>query len=85
MKILKITLISLVVGYIGLVVLFESWLGYSQPTNANSLVITTFDSGESKDRVLSAVNNDGKLYVSAHHWPRAGYRQAVSHPNGAAV
>ena len=81
MKILKITLISLAVGYIGLVVLFESWLGYSQPTNANSLVITTFDSGESKDRVLSAVNNDGKLYVSANHWPRAWYRQALSNPN----
>ena len=81
MKIVKITLIGLAVGYIGLVVLFESWLGYSQPTNANSLVITTFDSGESKDRVLSAVNNDGKLYVSANHWPRAWYRQALSNPN----
>ena len=71
MRILRISLISLLVVYIGLVVLFESWLGYSQPTNANSLVITTFDSGEPGDRVLSAVNNDGKLYVSANHWPRA--------------
>ena len=81
MRILRITLISLLVVYIGLVVLFESWLGYSQPTNANSLVITTFDSGEPGDRVLSAVNNDGKLYVSANHWPRAWYRQALSNPN----
>ena len=81
MRILRITLISLLALYIGLVVLFESWLGYSQPTNANSLVITTFDSGETKDRVLSAVNNDGKLYVSANHWPRAWYRQALSNPN----
>ena len=45
MKIVRITLISLIGIYIGLVVLFESWLGYSQPTNTNSLVITTLDSG----------------------------------------
>ena len=81
MKILKIISIGLVVVYIGLVVLFESWLGYSQPSNQNSLVITTFDDQVTKDRVLSAVNNDGKLYVSANHWPRAWYRQALSNPN----
>ena len=81
MKILKILSISLVVIYIGLVILFESWLGYSQPSNANSLVITTFDDQEAKDRVLSAVNNNEKLYVSANHWPRAWYRQARSNPN----
>ena len=81
MKIFKITLISLLVIYIGLVILFESWLGYSQPTNANSLVITTFNNMEAKDRVLSAINNQGNLYVSANHWPRAWYRQALSNPN----
>ena len=81
MKILKILSISLVVIYIGLVILFESWLGYSQPTNVNSLLITTFDDQEAKDRVLSAVNNNEKLYVSANHWPRAWYRQALSNPN----
>ena len=81
MKILKIISISLVVLYISLVVLFESWLGYSQPSNQNTLVITTFDNQEAKHRVLSAVNNDGKLYVSANHWPRAWYRQALSNPN----
>ena len=81
MKILKILSISLVVIYIGLVILFESWLGYSQPSNANSLLITTFDDQEAKDRVLSAVNNNEKLYVSANHWPRAWYRQALSNPN----
>ena len=81
MKILKILSISLVVIYIGLVILFESWLGYSQPSNANSLVITTFDDQEAKDRVLSAVNNNEKLYVSANHWPRSWYRQALSNPN----
>ena len=81
MKILKIISIGLVVVYIGLVVLFESWLGYSQPSNQNSLVITTFNDQEAKHRVLSAVNNDGRLYVSANHWPRAWYRQALSNPN----
>ena len=81
MKILRITLVSLVLVYIGSVVLFESWLGYSQPTNTNTLVITTLDSNQPKDRVLSAVNNDGKLYVSANHWPRRWYRKAKSNPN----
>jgi hypothetical protein len=81
MKILKVISIGLVVVYIALVVLFESWLGYSQPSNQNSLVITTFDDQVAKDRVLSAVNNEGKLYVSANHWPRAWYRQALSNPN----
>ena len=81
MKILKIISISLVAVYIGLVVLFESWLGYSQPTDANSLVIITFEDQEARERVLSAINNDGKLYVSANHWPRAWYRQALSNPN----
>ena len=81
MKILRITLVSLVLVYIGSVVLFESWLGYSQPTNTNTLVITTLDSNQPKDRVLSAVNNDGKLYVSANHWPRDWYRKAKSNPN----
>ena len=81
MKILKIISIGLVVVYIGLVALFESWLGYSQPSNQNSLVITTLDDQVAKHRVLSAVNNDGKLYVSANHWPRSWYRQALSNPN----
>ena len=81
MRIIRITLISLVTIYIGLVVLFESWLGYSQPKNSNSLIITTFHNSESKDRVLSAINNDSKLYISANHWPRAWYRQALSNPN----
>ena len=84
MKIFKITLISLLVIYIGLVILFESWLGYSQPTNANSLVITTFDNMEAKDRVLSAINNQGKLYVSANHWPRAWYRHSLLYTSDAA-
>jgi hypothetical protein len=81
MKILRITLVSLVLVYISSVVLFESWLGYSQPTNTNTLVITTLDNNKPKDRVLSAVNNDGKLYVSANHWPRDWYRKAKSNPN----
>ena len=81
MRIIRITLISLVTIYIGLVVLFESWLGYSQPKNSNSLIITTFHNSESKDRVLSAINNESKLYISANHWPRAWYRQAMANPN----
>ena len=81
MKALKIVLITLVALYIGLVILFESWLGYAQPSNENSLVITTFDNKLSNNRVLSAINISGKLYVAANHWPRAWYRQAMTNPN----
>ena len=66
MKILKIASISLLLIYIGVVALFESLLGYYQPSDENTtIVITTY----------------AKLYVAANHWPRAWYRRALSNPN----
>ena len=84
MKVVKWILIT-AVAYVGLVVLVETWLGVFQPTLARSgfpmLVITTTDpSGASRDRRLARMESGGQIYVSAHHWPRAWYRQALENP-----
>lgn len=81
MKLLKIVAIVLVV-YVGVVVGFESLLGYFQPMPESTLVITTFDDdGTAHDRVLSRLESGGQTYVAANHWPRAWYRRALEHPN----
>jgi hypothetical protein len=81
MKIVKIAVVALLV-YVGVVVLFESLLGYFQPTNAGTLVITTSDgAGHSSHRVLSRLVSDERVYVAANHWPRAWYRQALLNPD----
>ena len=68
--------------YVGLVAAFESLLGYFQPGEQASVVITTFeDDGTAHARVVQRLDSDGRLYVSANHWPRAWYRRAVEHPN----
>ena len=79
MKILKIIAV-LVVVYIGIVVLFESLLGYSQPAGGSTLVITTSDAEGAHDRVLSRLDSDDKLYVAVNHWPRSWYRQTQENP-----
>ena len=77
---LKIGL-GLALAYIAVVIGFETWLGISQPSSRRSLVITTSAQDGSKNaRVLSALETDGRLYVSANHWPRAWYRQALENP-----
>jgi hypothetical protein len=81
MKILKIVVILFLV-YAGIVVVFESLLGYFQPANEATLVITTSDgSGHSSDRVLSRIVSNDQLYVAANHWPRAWYHQALQNPD----
>ncbi len=80
MKILKIVLILALI-YVGIVVAFESLLGYAQPQNDGTLVISiTDDAGESNDRVLSRLELDGKTYVAVNHWPRAWYNNALERP-----
>ncbi len=72
---------SAVLVYVGIVVAFESLIGYFQPTAGSTLVITTFDrDGTSHERVLSRLETDGKLYVAANHWPRAWYNRALEFP-----
>lgn len=81
MKALKIAVIVVVV-YVGIVVAFESLLGYLQPTSGSTLVITTFaGDGTPHDRVVSRLESDGKLYVAANHWPRAWYERALENPD----
>lgn len=81
MKAVKIIAILILV-YVGLVVAFESLLGYFQPAGQGTLVITTTaEDGSTSDRVVSRLESHGKLYVAANHWPRAWYRQALENPN----
>ncbi len=80
MKALKIVAIVVLV-YVGIVVVFESLLGYFQPESERTLVITTFDGDETAhDRVVSRIESDGQLYVAANHWPRAWYKRALENP-----
>ena len=74
------------VVYFGIVVVFESFLVFGQPTGEGSgvpmLVITTTDeSGASHDRRAARVWSGGRLYVSANHWPRAWFRHVLRRPN----
>jgi hypothetical protein len=79
-KFVKVIAIVFVV-YVGVVVAFESLLGYFQPADQNTLVITTTDAdGNTNDRVLSRLESGGQLYVAANHWPRAWYTQALENP-----
>jgi hypothetical protein len=81
MKALKIAAIVVLV-YVGIVVAFESLIGYFQPEAGSTLVITTFDEdGSPHDRVVSRLQSEGQLYVAANHWPRAWYARAFESPD----
>ena len=81
MKALKIAALVVLV-YVGIVVAFESLIGYFQPTAGSILVITTFEGdGIPHDRVVSRLESDGQLYVAANHWPRAWYNRALENPD----
>jgi hypothetical protein len=67
--------------YVGIVVAFESLIGFFQPAGGDTLVITTKDGdGSANDRVLSRLETGGQVYVAANHWPRAWYEQALANP-----
>ena len=73
------------------------FLGYNQPSFEDEggcssfgqgcgipmiVITTTDDKGQSSDRMLARFNStDGKIYVSAHHWPRGWYKEAIKNPN----
>ncbi len=79
-KSLKVSLWVLA-GYVALVILFESLLGYFQPDGGSTMTITTFDgAGAPHERVVARLESQGQLYVAANHWPRAWYRQALADP-----
>lgn len=77
-KVIKIALVLIVI-YAGVVTLFESLLGYFQPENQATLIITTFDpvSGEAHDRVISRIEQEGALFVAVNHWPRQWYHRLL--------
>jgi F420H(2)-dependent quinone reductase len=80
MKVVKWIAIALA-AYVGLVVAFESLIGFFQPTTDQTLVITTTgEDGSTHDRVLARLQSGGELYVAANHWPRAWYEQALANP-----
>ncbi|GJM14457.1 MAG: hypothetical protein DHS20C12_28600 [Pseudohongiella sp.] len=80
MKLLKILGIVFA-SYVGLVVVFESLLGYFQPTYGSTLIITTTDAdGNTHERVLASWETDGQLYISTNHWPRSWYRRIKANP-----
>ena len=72
-------------------------LGYNQPSFEDEggcsgfglgcgipmiVITTTDDKGQLTDRMLARFNStDGKIYVSAHHWPRGWYKEAIKNPN----
>jgi hypothetical protein len=85
MRAIKILAILLGV-YVLVVVVFESLLGYYQPANQSTLVITTTNTeGVSNDRVLAKIEFNDQVYIAANHWPRAWYRQALANPNVSAT
>ena len=80
MKALKI-IATVVLVYLGIVVAFESSIGYFQPQAGSTLVITTIDAdGAPHDRVVSRLESDGQLFVATNHWPRAWYKRALKNP-----
>lgn len=80
MRAVKILAIVALV-YVGIVVVFESLIGYFQPASDSTLIITTFDgNGTAHDRVVSRLESNGQLYVAANHWPRAWYNRALQNP-----
>jgi hypothetical protein len=75
-------LIGVLVGYVALVVAFESMIGILQPQQGNVLTITTTGpDGVANDRVLARLDDNGRTFVSANHWPRAWYREALANPD----
>jgi len=81
MRALKIVAIVVLI-YVGIVVAFESLIGYFQPADASTLVITTFDGdGTAHDRVVSRLESGDQLYVATNHWPRAWYHRVLERPD----
>lgn len=75
-----LTLCVLAIAHTGCMTAFAAF----QPENigGTTLVITTTGAdGETYDRVLSPIDDDGQLVVSANHWPRAWYRRALANPD----
>lgn len=68
-------------GYVCVVVLFESFIGFLQPSNAATLSLTVYEENDKPHvRVLSRIEHDNNLYVAVNHWPRSWYRTLQENP-----
>ena len=75
---------TLLLVYVGIVVVFELVGSFYQPTNVGVpllVITTTAEDGTSNDRILAHLESQGQLFVSANHWPRAWYYRALENPN----
>ena len=80
MKAVKLIAV-LILANVGIVIAFESLIGYFQPAGETTLVISTMaEDGTSNDRVLARLESNGRFYVAANHWPRAWYNRALKNP-----
>ena len=78
-----------VAGYLGLIVAFESLVGYMGRRHARRgvqadetwLAITATVEGEDRSAVVAGVESAGRTYVAANHWPRAWYHRVVENPD----
>ncbi len=55
-----------------------------QPENVggSTIVISTIDAeGNSHERVVTPIDDNGTLIVAANHWPRAWYHRALANPD----
>ena len=76
-------------GYLGLVVAFESLVGYMGRRHARRgvqagetwLLITATVDGEDRSVVVAGVESAGRTYVAANHWPRTWYQRIVENPD----
>ena len=75
-------IIVLLIGYMGLVIVFESFLGLIQPRSGDTMVITSFEiDGKAINRVVSRLEQGSDIFVAVNHWPRAWARRISENPN----
>ena len=74
-------IISFFTGYVGLVIVFETFLGVMQPRGGDTMVITSFNgNGKPKERVVSRLEQGSGIFVAVNHWPRAWARRIRLNP-----
>ena len=75
-------IIVLLIGYMGLVVVFEIFLRLIQPRSGDTMVITSLKiDGKAIKRVLSRLEEGNDVFVAVNHWPRAWARRIGENPN----
>ena len=74
-------IIVLLIGYMGLVIVFESSLGLIQPRSGDTMVITSFEiDGKAINRVVSRLEQGNDVFAAVNHWPRAWARRISQNP-----